>query len=209
MDFGLSRFSLSILTRWTSFKTAHLPLRRSRAIEKALRTTAGPLLLLASCEKYLLHVRKMGCSVPHGWLHHVIRSFASSARSRRCPLLLFNIFVPSSYLSSGTVQPPKSMPPKSRSALTITHRPSSTRGHFDKGWLRTFHSFSFDSYRDNAFPSFGPLAVINEDRVQASRGFGEHSHADFEVRLWSGETRCPLSSWRGRTNGKLTGVQWA
>lgn len=68
-------------------------------------------------------------------------------------------------------------------ALKITPRRWSARGHADHGWLYTFHTFSFASYYNPKFESFGPLRVINEDRVEKGTGFGTHSHAEFLI--WS------------------------
>lgn len=69
------------------------------------------------------------------------------------------------------------------SSLKITKRPWNARGHADHGWLYTFHTFSFASYYDPTYESFGPLRVINEDRVERGTGFGTHSHAEFLI--WS------------------------
>ena len=58
---------------------------------------------------------------------------------------------------------------------------SNTRGNSNHGWLDSKHTFSFADYYDPERIHFGALRVLNDDIVEAGKGFGMHPHDNMEI----------------------------
>jgi quercetin 2,3-dioxygenase len=86
----------------------------------------------------------------------------------------------------------------------ITIRKANDRGHFNHGWLDTFHTFSFGDYQDRDYMGFRSLRVMNEDRVDPGQGFGMHPHRDMEIVTYVLEGELAHKDSMG--NGSVIGV---
>ena len=75
----------------------------------------------------------------------------------------------------------KTMKTNRTGAPVLTKRPAEERGQAELGWLHSRHTFSFGDYYDVDHMGFRSLRVINDDVVEAGRGFGQHPHRDAEI----------------------------
>jgi quercetin 2,3-dioxygenase len=87
----------------------------------------------------------------------------------------------------------------------IQLRPSQARGHANHGWLDAHHTFSFAGYFDRDHMGFGPLRVLNQDRVEPGRGFGTHGHDNMEIVTWVLEGRLEHKDSMGNGSQLLPG----
>ncbi len=88
-------------------------------------------------------------------------------------------------LPRGTSRSQTSATPPGMASLAgragLRPRPAAERFHSQRGWLDSWHSFSFAGHDDPDWRGFGPLLVINDDRIDAGQGFGMHPHRDMEI----------------------------
>jgi redox-sensitive bicupin YhaK (pirin superfamily) len=55
------------------------------------------------------------------------------------------------------------------------------RGYDDHGWLKSYYTFSFADYYDPEHVEFGPLKVMNQDRVKPGKGYPTQQRRDAEI----------------------------
>ena len=73
------------------------------------------------------------------------------------------------------------LPNKEYKTMNSVIHKANTRGNANHGWLNSNHTFSFANYHNPERMNFGVLRVLNDDRVQAGRGFGTHPHDNMEI----------------------------
>ncbi len=62
----------------------------------------------------------------------------------------------------------------------VLHKAGS-RGKTENDWLLSEKTFSFGDYYDPGRIQFGALRVLNDDTVEAEKGFGVHPHDNMEI----------------------------
>ncbi len=73
------------------------------------------------------------------------------------------------------------LPNKEQKTMNTVLHAAQTRGHANHGWLNSHHTFSFANYHNPERMHFGVLRVLNDDQVQAGKGFGTHPHDNMEI----------------------------
>ncbi|MBS0190130.1 MAG: pirin family protein [Phycisphaerales bacterium] len=80
----------------------------------------------------------------------------------------------------------------------ITIRDAATRGHNKWSWLDTWHTFSFGRYIDREHVQFRTLRVLNDDKVDAGKGFEPHPHENMEIISYVVSGRLAHKDWMGQ-----------
>ena len=65
---------------------------------------------------------------------------------------------------------------------------ANTRGYFNHGWLKPYHTFSFADYYNPRRIHFGALRVLNDDTV--APGAVSYTHLDVYKRQVYGQPPC-------------------
>lgn len=65
--------------------------------------------------------------------------------------------------------------------MMISIQRANERYSADHGWLKSNFSFSFADYYDPNYLQFGPMRVLNDDSIAATKGFGMHPHREMEI----------------------------
>jgi redox-sensitive bicupin YhaK (pirin superfamily) len=68
--------------------------------------------------------------------------------------------------------------------VTLDPRPAAGRFHTVASGRETWHSFSFGAHYDPRNVGFGPLAALNDERLEPGAGYAAHPHRDVDLVTW-------------------------